>query len=215
MGKQRPKYSTPVGSFLFCNVDQPDTKFAKDSAPEGYYRASIKLKTGSPEQVKFQEMLEKILEEHVERVCQEKNKKRHQLRIEESDYPWKPEVDKEGEETGYTIYKTKLAAKVVLKSGESWEQKPKVFDASAQLIPQPPGVGAGSEGRLSGQVDCWFYTGKVGISLWFEGMMITKLVEGYSESQTADDFGFDAVEGGYTTEGAFEDAVAGEGGTDF
>lgn len=209
MATKRPSYTTPVGTFGFpCSLTEPDTAFADKNNPNdlGNYQVTVLLPKDSAATKKFLADLEEIMERHLQETMMKTGKKN--LSYTDETRPYKDHVDREGNPTGFVAVRTKLKARVVTKLGKVFDQRPKIFDTANNLLTAPPNIGIGSEGRVAGQVNCWF-TSKIGVSLWCEGVQLHKLVERGGNSPEG--FGFKATGDGYTEEESFAE-IATDGG---
>lgn len=205
------KFTSPKGEFGFpCAIAEPDTKYRDETNPhdKGKFKGRLRLEIGSPEQVKFQEFLEGIWAQHLEQAAKDRNVavKKIEQKIESDHIPWAVETDKEGEETGFMVYRFNLAAYNYNKKTEQGRpQSPKVFDSMGRVLTPRPPVGPGSEGRFGGTVAC-YSKGKIGMSLRMEGVQVLKLVEASGQAETATDFGFGEEAGGFSDE-SFADSA--------
>lgn len=210
---ERPKYLTPVGFLGWpCAIQEPDTKFADDKDPndKGDYKARMVFSKEDPKAKAFLANLESIWEQFANEEQAKLGKKK--LKTDEESLPWADELDRETQEpTGNIVFRFKLRARVTKKDGTFFEQRPKVFGGGDnKLIVNVPPIGAGSQVVLSGKVHLW-HTSKAGMTLWLEAVQLRKLVEKDAGGK-AEDYGFEAADGGYTDDSAFESAVSNAGG---
>lgn len=208
---KHPTYTTPLGIAKFPHLNAPDTRFN----PNGDYKVDLRVK--AEDAADLITYLEGIRDEFAETVERKKGVKYFTTPVAEE------EVDDEGEETGYVIFKTKLNAKGEnKKTGETWTNTPKLFDSQGNPMSNDTKVWSGSKLIVAGTVSTYAMTSeaidektgktkkivRIGVSLKCRGVQVIELVSG--GGQTADSFGFGAVEGGYTTDAA----QAGFGNTD-
>lgn len=191
--KTREKFTTPKGTLAFpAAIQEPDNTYADDTDADdlGEYKARLRLKTGSGACNKLIAELQAIFDRHCEETKALIGKKK--LKMSEENLPWGPELDRETEEeTGYTIFRTKLKARIKKKKGGFFDQSPKVFDENGTPVAEVPNIGPGSVVRLAGQIHCWHNTAKgAGMSLWLEAVQLFELVEGFGQPKTAEGYGF-------------------------
>lgn len=204
--QKRPTYITPIGTLGWCSIHEPDTKFADEKDPNdlGKFSAKMILPKDEAATKKFIAELEAIYEQAYREECVKQGKK--SLKCESDTKPWSDELGEDTEEpTGNVVVRFGLKARVTTKSGKVFDQRPKVFDTANKLVTPVPAIGPGSRARIAGQVSIW-YSSKFGMSLWLEGVQLHELVK-RGGGRTAEGYGFQEAEGGYTSEGAFQDAV--------
>ena len=179
---------TPVGVAQYPHLNTPDTKFN----PVGEYKVNIVVPVDEAQD--FIESVEAVYEEAYDLECKQKKKKK----IKRADFPWEL-----NEEETHVIIKTKMKAKVETKSGDSWTQRPALFDAAGKPMSPKIRIGGGSELLASIEAYPWFAPSLgFGISLRPKAVQVIKLIQG--DGKSAEDFGFGAVERGYVAEGMDE-----------
>ncbi|QDP60617.1 MAG: putative helix-destabilizing protein [Prokaryotic dsDNA virus sp.] len=207
----RTKYLTPPGKLGWVSLQEPDTKFADETDPndKGVFKAMLRLPKDDAQTDAFIDTLQAAFAEF---VAEEERRTGRKIKVHEDGLPWSDEEDREtGEPTGNVLIRTKLKARVFVKStGKVFDQRPKAFDTQGKLIPEMPAVGPGSKVKIAGQVNCW-HTSKAGMSLWLEAVQIIDLVESNFGGDTADSFGFQQLDG-YVAEAeeTFEEATSGD-----
>lgn len=209
-GKQNyRRFTTPRGVFIYPHMTEPDMKYPKNGI--GNYHTKLAL--DSEDAAPLVDELQKILDEFVAAGCTVKGDPIKPATLKKATVAdiVEEEFDEEGNETGRVIFKFKLDEKVVLKTGKSWDQKPRLFDAAAQQITDPINVWTGSEGKVNLEVHPYFMESSktFGLSLRLIGAQILKLVSGGGAS--AEDMGFGAEEGFTATSGAADTGFSPEG----
>jgi hypothetical protein len=176
--KKRPLFVSPRGIFVYPWLNRPDTKFD----PEGKYRVQLKYDANDEAGVAF---VKKLAERHKKQV----RDARAELgdTIKESAKPFKKDDD------GNWLVQFKLNAVGKTREGETFTNKPVLFDASGQPCPDAR-VAGGSEGKVSFEIIDFGNAGiGAGISLRMKAVQIIKLVEW--DSGTAEKYGFEEEEG--------------------
>jgi hypothetical protein len=181
--EKKPRFTTPKGTAQYPYLNKPDTKFN----PDGDYKCKLELDAADASEIIA------FLDEQVEKSVELAKKENPGKKIKQGDAPY--EVN---EETGKASFNFKLKAKVTTKSGESFEQRPAIFDAKGKPL-QNVNVGGGSKVKIAYEV-VPFYTALVGasISLRMKAVQVIDLVE-FSGGASADAFGF-GEEDGYEAE---------------
>ena len=176
---------SPVGISQYAWLTQPDTQFD----PDGHYKTNLLVKTDEA-----QPLIKQIDDEIANSVklAQENNKGK---KIKTSNPPYMEEVDDEGNETGYTVFKFKTKAKIHAKDGTIIPNKVAIFDSKGKPLVDT-NVWSGSEMKVSAEL-IKYYTAiaGAGVSMRLRAVQITNLVEGGNGN--AKGYGFDEVAGGY------------------
>lgn len=202
------RITTPAGTAVFPKLNQPDTKFNED----GVYTLPIRFnlsdttstfqvdgKThqgGVPAFIAF-------VEDHVAKLdAGSKNGVKNPF--------FKQATDEHGNETGEVLARFDMKAIVRPKGKESWTQKPKAFDGGGKPL-QLEGehavkVGSGSTVKASAQL-VPYDTAQAGVGFTrrLQAAQIIHLVEG---GGTAESYGFEVVEDGFTAAEATPEAAA-------
>ncbi len=192
MSTQRTLEMTPRGIAKWITVNAPDTKF-KD---EGEYRVTLLLKGKDADTLKAR--IDDAIKTAVVEAKANKANEKHKKSIKAADAPYKADVDKEGNETGFTAFNFKAKASGKRKDGTIWTFKPRVFDATALPIDLTKvQVWGGSEVKVSYEMSLYGvsnYSPKVGagVSLKLAAVQVLKLKTGTGKDATA--FGFTAEE---------------------
>jgi len=208
MAINRTKYLTPQGKLGWVSLREPDIKFADESDPndKGVYKAMLRLPKDDPSTDEFIQTLQSAFDDF---LAEEERRTGRRVKVHEDGLPWSPEEDREtGEPTGNILIRTKLKARVAVKStGKVFDQRPKAFDAKGKLIEEMPNVGPGSTVKIAGQINCW-HTSKAGMTLWLEAVQILDLVEAGFGGGSAESFGFSELDGYVAeTENTFEEEL--------
>jgi hypothetical protein len=201
--QNQPRFTSPVGVLGFPSaIHEPDSKFADDTDPNdlGDYKARLYLE--GEDAKAFEKTLADIWEEFYAEALKESGKK--SLKVDPDLLPCFEEVDDDDEPTGRLGFRFKLKARVKKRDGTYFDQRPKVFDTSNQLIREVPNIGVGSQVKIAGRCKLWRNPSKIGMTLWLEGVQLHKLVEG-GQGSSADTFGFTGEANGFTDESSGSD----------
>ncbi|OQW34838.1 MAG: hypothetical protein A4E20_01290 [Nitrospira sp. SG-bin2] len=187
--QKRETFVTPKGTAKWIRVNEPDTKY-KD---EGEYKVSLLLGGKEAEQMKTK--IDAAIKVSVDAAkAANKGKK-----IKQADAPYRADVDKEGNETGLTMFNFKAKASgVKKKDNKPWTFRPAVFDAKKTPIPVTVAVWSGSEVKVAYQLkpfgeSNYSPTVGAGVSLALQAVQVIKLVTGQGRDAAA--FGFGEEEG--------------------
>ena len=170
---------TPKGVLVYPHISQkPDTKFDD----EGAWKTTLRL---NGEDAKT--LIELVNKEIDESVTEKKKKKKN---VKRGNPPYK--ID---EETGEYLFNFKLKASGTRQNGETWSQKPVLYDAKGNLLGKEVHVWGGSEGKVA-FIPIRYHTSMMGasVSLRLKAVQITKLVEG-GNGASATSYGFGSEEG--------------------
>ena len=172
MKNKYTKIVTPIGIAQYPWLSSPDTKFSE----VGDYKTNLILSKKDAQDVIS--MIDTAREESVKIGAEKSNGKK----VKQADPPYYDEVDDDGKPTGNVILKFKCKAKVTTKSGESFENKPTLFDAKGKPMLNV-NVWGGSELKVSAELIPYF-TSMVGagVSMRLRAAQIIKLIEGGSNS---------------------------------
>lgn len=190
---QRLKITTPEGIAVWPRLNEPDREFDAN----GLYHT--KLRVSGKEAEGFMHEVTKYRDDNYAMHCQQRGKKK----LNQNDLPWKEDE----ENPGSYILSTKLKAKVVTRSGDSFEQRPDLVDA--KLNPTNAKIGGGSKLKLAIEVNAYATpAGDTGVTLWVKAVQIIELVE-YGGGAS---HGFTAAEG-FESTGSDDDLLqVAEGG---
>lgn len=177
--KKAERYVSPKGTASYPYLTKPDTKFN----PDGEYKVSLIVAgDNASKAITF------LTEQHEAAVAKAK-KENAGKRVKEGDLPFIENDD------GTVTFKFKLKAKVTPKNGDSFAQKPALFDAKGKPLTGEPNVGGGSVIKVSYEV-VPYYTAiaGAGVSLRLKAVQIIELKE-FSGGGTAESYGFCEEEG--------------------
>ena len=182
MKNKYTKIVTPIGIAQYPWLSSPDTKFSE----VGDYKTNLILSKKDAQDVIS--MIDTAREESVKIGAEKSNGKK----VKQADPPYYDEVDDDGKPTGNVILQFKCKAKVTTKNGESFENKPTLFDAKGKPMLNV-NVWGGSELKVSAELIPYF-TSMVGagVSMRLRAAQIIKLIEGGSNSSG---YGFKEEEG--------------------
>ena len=202
-------YTTPRGTAKFCHLVKPNTKFD----PEGVYTVSLLLQ--DQEAADLIAIIDQAIEDNLTEIRKDP-KYAKTKKIKENDPPYKDDTDKEGNETGKTLFNFKQKATATAKDGTKLTFRPVLYDSRGNII-HPKDVGFGSTVRIAFELIPYFNpsTG-AGIQLRMRGVQILELNSG---ELTAETLGFGVEEDGYigadqTAEETFGDTDTAEGATE-
>lgn len=179
MATKQPRYTTPKGTAKYPWLSMPDTKFN----PDGDYKVTLVLP------VEEAGAIIQFLEEQLAASEVKAKKDNPGKKVKVADAPYKMDEDNGNVEINF-----KLKARVNMQNGDSFEQKPALFDAKGKPITDV-NVGGGSKVKVS--YECVpFYTGLIGagISLRLRAVQVIDLVE-FSGGAAAGAYGFEEEDG--------------------
>lgn len=172
------KITLPKGTLVYPALQRPDTKFD----PLGAYKADVKLSKAdaAPIQAKIQ--------------ARAKAHTGKALKATENSC-WKPEVDEDGNETGFIIFTIRVKNKTSKKDGKTWDRRPMLIGADKKPIDVNPW--GGTVAKVQAETHEWEFGGKKGISLQPTVVQILELKTGTGKEADLSDFD---EEEGYTGE---------------
>ena len=168
---------TEVGKAIYPHLNKPDTRFQK----EGVYKVTLEL---SP--INAKNLLKHIDDGIALATKDSKSNKTAQL-------PYKTD------EKGNMQFNFKCKASGVSKTGQNWEQKPKVFDSKGTPISKDILVWGGTTMKVAYEIIP--YSNNMlgsGVSLRLKAVQVHDLVSGGGAS--ADSYGFKEEANGYVAE---------------
>jgi hypothetical protein len=176
---KRDSITTPIGVAVYPHLNRPDTKFNAD----GDY--SVKLRLTAEDAESLVEKIDQAVEDNFAKVKKDNPKKK----VKKSDFlPYDTD-----EETGEITLSFKLnAVGKNSKTGETWKNTVKLFDAKGK--PTKAKVGGGSRVRVAAEINP-YYTPTIGagVSLRLKAVQIEELMQGGD----ATSYGFDEIEDGF------------------
>ena len=178
--RKHKKITTPVGTAVFPRLNEPDTQFDKD----GLYNVVLRLPSEEAEETIA--AITEVFKENLKSVSKEKGKK-----VKQAPLPIKNVEDEDGSPTGEVDIKFKLRA-VGKKDGQSWEQRPALFDSSGK--PCSENIGGGATIKVGAEVVPYF-TSSIGavVTLRLKAVQVVNLVE--FSSGGFESWGFSEEEG--------------------
>ena len=178
MVNTNPRFVSPLGVAVYPYLHKPDTKFN----PDGDYKTTLRVKKDDAK-----ETITRIDEAITASTNQVK--KNGSKSVKTANPPYK--ID----ENGDYLINFKLKAKVLnSKTGNSWTQRPALFDATGKPIAKDTIVWGGSEMKVSYELVPYHTTlVGAGVSLRLKAAQILKLVSG--EGAAASSFGFAKEQG--------------------
>jgi hypothetical protein len=179
------RITTPQGTALYAYLDKPDTKFSD----EGVY--TVTLRVPKAEGVALQKQIHKMQDEQV-KLEKDNGKTPNKMSI-----PIKENITDDGQEVLDFRFKMKPSYKNSL-TGETVEQRPKVFDT--QLKPMTELVGSGSKVKVAFIADKYTCPMGVGVALRLSAVQVIDLVSVASKQSSGEsDF---SMEEGFVSEGS-------------
>lgn len=179
MATKQPRYTTPKGTAKYPWLSTPDTKFN----PDGDYKVTLVVP------VQEADTIMSFLDEQLAASQAQATKANPGKKIKVADAPYK--ID---EENGNVEINFKLKARVNMQNGDSFEQRPALFDAKGKPLTDV-NVGGGSKVKVS--YECVpFYTALIGagISLRLRAVQVIDLVE-FTGGADAGAYGFEEEDG--------------------
>jgi len=179
-----PTLTTPKAPCIWPKVYEPDTKFKE----EGEYSISVIL---TPEQAEpiiatAQNHLDTFVAEQSKLMNSKKPLRRAAVGA------WKPDTDKDGNETGNVRMSFKMKASTInKKTGHKMEFKPAIFDKYGK--PTSDVFGSGSAVKVNFEVFPWFTPALgAGISFRLRAVQLHEIRQNGGGSSNAKDYGFSA-----------------------
>ena len=169
---------TGLTTFKYPHLQKADTKFN----PDGEYKVTVIFENGDGEV--FSKLIEQEFKKSVENAkLQNKGKS-----IKTANLPYKTNEDGQLEAT----FKLKAVGKSS-KTGNTWTQKPAIFDAKGKPADLTETIWGGSKGKISYQI-IPYYTAMIGagVSLRLKACQIIDLVTGQTGGSS---FGFSEEDG--------------------
>ncbi len=211
-----PKHLSPRGTLIWPKLNVPDTKFNAD----GEYKTDLRI----PVAVFEQSGLKKMLDAEVERALAEAKHEgkdlspaaKAKIKAKGANFPYKVAYDKDGnviEDMVDLVFKVKADGQDP-KTGESYSNKPKQFDAKGNPINVTLLIG--TEAKVSFTVFHWATAALgYGVTLRPKAVQVLKLVE--RGSADASSYGFEEEDGyayGGSEFGSDEDGEGQTSGSD-
>ena len=161
-----------TGSFIYPHLVRPDVKFNA----EGEYKVTLKVKKSDAVE------MVKVLDQALIDSLADAEKKNKGKKVKEAPKPYAVEGDN-------VFFKYKMKASGTnKKTNEKFVQRPALFDAKKNPIPNGTSIWGGSLGKIAYQLVPYYVPAiGAGVSARLKAVQITKLVEG-SGSASADLF---------------------------
>jgi|TARA_B100000959_G_scaffold278934_1_gene338217 hypothetical protein len=167
-------FTSPFGKAIYPHLSRCDVRFK----PEGEFKVDLELKdTQSKELVK-------LVKDYQLKAVSEAKDKTGKQKIKEASPPYKQDDE------GNYIFKFKMKASGTNgKTGETFKQKPALFDNELKPISSDISIWGGSLLRVSFQPYPWFTPALgAGVSLRLKSVQVRDLVEGSGQSAGASGF---------------------------
>ena len=161
-----------TGSFIYPHLVRPDVKFNA----EGEYKVTLKVKKSDAIE------MVKVLDQALVDSLADAEKKNKGKKVKEAPKPYAVEGDN-------VFFKYKMKASGTnKKTSEKFVQRPALFDAKKNPIPNGTSIWGGSLGKIAYQLVPYYVPAiGAGVSARLKAVQITKLVEG-SGSTSSDLF---------------------------
>lgn len=189
--KQKP-ITTPIGVLAFPHLEVPrdykgDERFAYDT--------QLILDESEPGVTDFIAGINAMWEEAVEGF-------RAAGKLKKSTTVHSPKIaevtDEEGNEVpGKVSVKFRVPATTETRDGDTWDRKPRIFDAAGQLVTEKLNIGSGTKARISftvfpsvSNLGCYFTLQPVAVQV-----LELQKFSSSGGSSNPDDFGFSAEDG--------------------
>jgi hypothetical protein len=177
---KNPRFTSPVGIAQYPYLNKPDTKFN----PEGEYKVNLEINAEDATDICT------FLDEQLAASIAKAKKENPGKKIKEGSAGYEL-----NEETGKVVVKFKLKAKVTTKSGDSWDQKPVIFDAKGKPLVAAPNIGGGTKMKVAYEVIPYFTAiAGAGVSLRVKAVQVIDLVE-FKGGADAGAYGFGEEDG--------------------
>lgn len=182
------KGATPVGIAIFPKLFEPDYKWKE----EGEY--SVKLKLEAAEARPLIDKIEGLVADaHAEAEANCKNA-RDKAKLKMATPCYDAELDEDGNETGYYLFRFKMQASGISKAtGKKWTNHPEVFDGKMHPIKNPEyQVWSGSKVRVAYELSPFSTNIGIGCSCRLCACQIVVLATGQSRDASSYGFGEEA-----------------------
>lgn len=183
------KGTTPAGIAIFPKLFEPDYKFDAD----GTY--SVKLKIEAEAAQTLIDQIEALTQEAFAEAESNCKNAREKTKLKYATPCYEAEMDEDGKETGYYLFRFKMKASgISKKTGKPWSRKPAVFDAKGKPVINPDyQVWSGSLLRVAYELSAFSTNIGVGCSCRLVACQIIELSTG--QGQDASAFGFGEEDG--------------------
>lgn len=192
------QHVTPVGVAVSAFITAPSTEYDED----GQYFVKLKLPTKDKSTQQLIRLIDTEAKAAYNDALERLETPAERKKCKQADVSYKPEEDDEGNETGYTLFNFKRKAVRKDKNDNIKPVKLPLFDSMGRVVdPEGLDVWGGSEIAIAFKL-VPFYTPQVGVGVShrIEAIQLITVVSG-GDQRTADDFGFQKQEGGFTGTG--------------
>lgn len=189
------QHVTPVGIAVSAFITAPSTEYDED----GQYFVKLKLPTKDKSTQQLIKLIDAAAESAYNDALERLETPAERKKCKQADMSYKPEEDDDGNETGYTLFNFKRKAVRKDKNDNIKPVKLPLFDSVGRVVdPEGLDVWGGSEIAIAFKL-VPFYTPQVGVGVShrIEAIQLITVVSG-GDQRTADDFGFQKQEGGFT-----------------
>lgn len=200
--KSNPSFTSPRGVFVYPALNKPDFGTKEYPKPDGEYKVTLRVSEEVAEAWRngpLKAIIAQARKEAEEAWAKLPVATRKKLKEMTWNEVGTDEYDKETEEaTGFVTFKFAMKASGIRKKDNSpWSQKPTIFDSKGVVLPKPPQIWGGSEGKVSVEASPYFIpgTGAAGVSLRLKAVQLIKLVSG--SQKDASGYGFAPEEDGF------------------
>lgn len=206
--KKKVLVQTPPFVALWPKLHEPDTKFNAD----GEFTVRAKFDPARPDVISFFDKINELVEQAYQKAQDENPKFKAVMKAVS---PIKPELDDNGDETGFMTMNLKKIARVTSKKdGKVYTFRVMLYDAQLNPLPSGVRIGGGSILRASFEPYAYFNAKdkEAGISPRLEAIQVLDLKEWQGRDGAS--FGFDKEDGFDATQfasGEGEDEFDGEG----
>ncbi len=185
--KKAQKHLTPAGIAQYPRLTKPDTAFGNI---DGIYKVTLVLP--GAEAQGLVSLIDAAMAESLKKARMENPTKAKAIKA-ATDKPYKAVTDDNGNETGEVKFNFKMKAKITSKTGESWQQRPDIFDAKGKVLLDPK-IGGGSKIKVAFEIyPFWTQLIGAGVSLRLLAVQVLDLVEYNARNASA--YGFGEEEG--------------------
>lgn len=180
------KLNTPLGTARYPWLTTPDTRFNE----EGEYAVQLLLPEDDP---KVKALVKRIKDTYEEFRATLDDPKKAKKRPES--FGFSPDIDDNGDETGYIVFKFKAKTGYINKKGERVElAPPPLFDAKLKPLPDGMSIWSGTTMIINFTPSAYFQGKNCGVTLRLNACQIIELVSG-GASRDAGSYGFEDEEG--------------------
>lgn len=191
---RRQKLTTPFGTAIYPALTRPSFKF---QPKQGEFSVKLRIPDG-PEAVAFEAAVQAAYDANVEKETQLFliNNPGKEVDLDLAAFSVRRAVDEDGVDLGAIEITSRMKHRIFPKSGQPFSQRPLIVDANGEIMTEE--IGGGTELRLSVELNSYSTSFGVGVSLSLKGAQVKRLV---GREGSAEDMGFDTVEGGFATTG--------------